>query len=188
MKTEKQREIERLTAEKEEEIQTLTTEHAEAIQSLNTEHTEEIQRLKHQLTESIQTKPDHASKRSAAPTHQIPLWQQADWKYSSRDEVAMAFIAKRLNLDAEILISMEVAQFLRQLYIKEEPAQLTESAKPLLERLEDKKGNFSKSGIVELLLGCCLGITHTRDGTVNLICKCQLNGKSIRGSDTLRDQ
>ncbi len=97
----------------------------------------------------------------------------------------MAFIAKRLNLDAEIFISMEVAQFLRKLYIKEEPAQLTEYAQQLLERLEDKKGNFSKSGYVELLLGCCLGITHTRDGAVKLICKCQPNGKTIRGKDTL---
>ena len=82
---------------------------------------------------------------------------------------------------------MEVAQFLRHLYIKEETAQLTAHAQQFLEELEDKKGNFSKSGYVELLFGCCLGITHTRDGAVNLICKCQRNGKSIRGKDTLHD-
>jgi len=168
-------------------VRDLKSQKAQEIQTLTTQHVEEIQRLKHQLDESILLKTNHAFKRPAAPTPEIPRWQQTEWKYSSRDEVSMAFIAKRLNLDAEIFVAMEVAQFLRQIYIKQEPAPLTEYAQEFLEKLEDKKGNFSKSGIVELLLGCCLGITHTRDGAVNLICKCQTNGKSIRGKDTLHD-
>ena len=156
----------------------------QAVRELKAAKDQEVNHLRTEHEKEVQLRPDHAAKRPAAATPQIPLWQQPDWKYSATDEAGMASIAQRLSLEAEMFVAAEVAQFLRHLYIKVQPADLSEHAQQFLERLEEK-GYFSKSGSLELLLGCCLGITHTRDGAVNLICKCQVNGKSIRGKDTL---
>ena len=61
LKSQKDRDIQRITKEKDEEIDRITT-----------EKDEEIQQLKHQLNESILLKTNHAFKRPAAPTPQIP--------------------------------------------------------------------------------------------------------------------
>ena len=181
----KQQSLKEVKNQKDKENQRIRAEKEEKRQRLLAQNYEELPCINEQLDHPIQLKEEHASNRPSAPNPLVPLWQQPGWKYSRSDERAMAYIASRLNLDADIFVATEAAQFLRQMYIKEQPTDLTEHAQQFLERLEVKKGSFSNSGYVELLLGCCLGITHTRDGAVNLISKCQMNGKNIRGKDTL---
>ena len=69
-----------LKAQKAQEIQTLTTQHVEENQRITKEKDEEIQQLKHHLDQTNNVKTNQAFKRPAAPTPQIPRWQQTDWK------------------------------------------------------------------------------------------------------------
>ena len=113
----KQQSLKEVKNQKDKENQRIRAEKEEKRQRLLAQNYEELRRINEQLDHPIQLKEEHASKRPAAPNPLVPLWQQPGWKYSRSDERAMAYIASRLNLDADIFVATEAAQFLRQMYI-----------------------------------------------------------------------
>ena len=141
-----------------------------------------------QLQESLKRKHDEAKPKTATPASRLadmPEWMQPGWAIRPDDTTQLHALAARLNQSNVAPIFMEFALYLRRLFLNLEASPPPHMAAVLAE-IDKQCGYAGDGGGIDLLLLCCLAITHTRDGAVNLITNFKRDGKPLRCGTRLR--
>ena len=122
---------------------------------------------------------------STAVTEQ-PVWMKEQWKLEPEDTSVLYAMVGRLQLPHLVHSFMEFAQYLRKLYLHIAAPQ-PQKMQAVLDELDKVRGFLGNGTAVELLLLCCLAITHSRKGAINLITNFSHHGKSLRQEASLKE-
>ena len=143
------------------------------------------------LQETVKRKREEYTTHTAASLpRDLPPWMKIEWTISSQETTLAHAMAGRLDLADKCACFMEFALYLRQLYLQKLGIQIQPKVPPHLNaaiaELDQHHGLNRNGKPVELLLICCLAITHARKGAINLIEEFQVDNMPLRNEDTLR--